>query len=490
MASPDFSQYIDLTIDDRDATDVYDSAVEYARIAMPEFTPRVGTIEDSILQACALMASMNLSTINRLPHGLMEGILRLMGFNRYEATFSTVNVEFTLVDSSSSVPNNFFVVYEAVVGNETVQYPFRTTSEITAEPAEAIAYATLVCEVPGVIPTLLPGTDLTIVQPNPSVLACQTLTLINQGNEPETDEEYFNRATSYLASLSSSLVTAEQIEEFIVSNFPDAFRCKVYDLVNPVYDIDKSIVITNVPLKTASVLVSDNFATNSDFTDYTRIINREPGSGGIASVASGLYDTSPSGNEIGFTAEGNVGISPVAADLIDMFRLRHDNTTEYPGFFAIFVCDEEGHPLSSDVKTAIYDAVNERIVAGLSFVVLDALICDIQFSVDVTVDSEYSASGVVASVAEELQYFVSPEAWPQWEKTIRVFDVVVKANSVDGVAYVNSVTPIIPEYGDIAQAMAGNEKAIQEINPGTGVTALQLLYKGSLPRATVEVTVS
>jgi len=52
MPSPDFSQYIDLTTDDRTAEDLYDEAVEYARIALPEFTPRVGTIEDSILQAC------------------------------------------------------------------------------------------------------------------------------------------------------------------------------------------------------------------------------------------------------------------------------------------------------------------------------------------------------------------------------------------------------------------------------------------------------
>jgi len=92
MPSPDFSQYIDLTTDDRTAEDLYDEAVEYARIALPEFTPRVGTIEDSILQACALLASSNVATLNRIPNGLMEGILRLMGFERFEDTFATVDV--------------------------------------------------------------------------------------------------------------------------------------------------------------------------------------------------------------------------------------------------------------------------------------------------------------------------------------------------------------------------------------------------------------
>jgi hypothetical protein len=44
MASPNFSEYINLTINDKQITDIYDDAVEYAQIALPEFTPRVGTI--------------------------------------------------------------------------------------------------------------------------------------------------------------------------------------------------------------------------------------------------------------------------------------------------------------------------------------------------------------------------------------------------------------------------------------------------------------
>lgn len=488
MASPDFSQYINLTVDDRDAADVYDDAVEYARLAFPEFTPRVGTIEDSILQACALMASLNLGTINRLPHGLMEGILNLMGFTRFEATFSTVEVEFTLANDGETVPNDFFVVYEAVVGDETVQYPFKTTSEATADALESTVTATLVCDVPGVIPTLLSGTELVIVQPNATVLSCVTTALVQQGDEAETDDEYFARATSYLASLSTSLVTAAQIEEFVISRFPDVHRCKVYDLRNPVIDTTGSITFSG---STGYAQTTASFVTNSDFTDYTRVINKSATTAGQDSVVSGVYNTTATGASVfTFTPEGDLDTTPVPATFIDMIALRTSTPADSAGYFVIFVCDENGAPLTNTIKTAIYDSVAARIVAGLSFLVLDALVCDIELSVDISIDNEYSAASVVASVADELESFISPDNWPEWHDTIRLFDVVVRANSVQGVSYVNTVTASIPEYNDTPTAIPGNELIVQEVNPGSGVTALQMLYAGTLPRATVEVTVS
>ena len=94
MASPDFSPYIDLAGDNLGPDELYTQAVEYARLALPEFAPRTGTVEDAIMQATSLLASLTLGSINNLPDGLMEGILRLLGITRFEATFGTIGVEF------------------------------------------------------------------------------------------------------------------------------------------------------------------------------------------------------------------------------------------------------------------------------------------------------------------------------------------------------------------------------------------------------------
>ena len=486
MPSPDFSQYIDLTTDDRTAEDLYDEAVEYARIALPEFTPRVGTIEDSILQACALLASSNIATLNRIPNGLMEGILRLMGLERFEDTFATVSVVFTMASNGATVPIDFLVAHEAEIGDEIIQYPFRTTSASTAGAGSNTVTVTLTCDIPGVIPSIPSGTELIIIQPDANILTCITASSVSQGSEPETDEEYFSRATSYLASLSSSLVTATQIEEFVVSNFPDAHRCKVYDLKYFPRHIG-----TMDPTPSMVATASAGFITDSNFSDFTRVINRSTTTAGQASVISGVYNTtSASATTFTFTKFGTGAVEPLDAEFIDMYKLRTDYSGPQSGTFAIFVCDENGSALSIAAKQEIYDAVAARIVSGLYFVVVDALLCDMNFAIDISVDPEYSAAGIVSLVASEIESYVSPANWPEWGQTVRIFDIVVRANSIPGVAYVNSVVGTNVTYDGIVQASPGNQNTITEINPGGGVTALEMIYYGSLPRATVTVSVS
>lgn len=486
MPSPDFSQYIDLTVDDRTAEDLYDEAVEYARIALPEFTPRVGTIEDSILQACALLASSNIATLNRIPGGLMEGILNLMGLERFESSFATVDVIFTLSGYEESVPIDFFVSFEAQIGDEVVQYPFRTTATLTAPNYTNEVTATLVCEVAGVIPSIEDGTELIIIQPNASVISCVTDSSVTQGSEPETDEEYFSRATSFFSSLNTSLVTALQIEEFVVSNFADAYRCKVYDLKYFPRHVE-----TMDPTPTMVATTSADFITNSNFSDYTRIINRSTGAGGQSSVISGVYNTAPaSATTFTFTYYGDGLVEPVAAEFIDMYGLRSDNATTQSGTFAVFVCDENGSPLSIATKQEIYNAIAAKIVSGMYFVVVDVLLCDMEFNIDISVDSEYSAGGIVALVADAIENYVSPGEWPEWGQTVRIFDIVVRASSIPGVAYVNSVTGNATTYDGIAQVSPGNQNTINEIDPGGGVTALEMIYFGSLPRSVVTVSVT
>jgi hypothetical protein len=173
-----------------------------------------------------------------------------------------------------------------------------------------------------------------------------------------------------------------------------------------------------------------------------------------------------------------------------MYKLRTDYSGPQSGTFAIFVCDENGSALSIAAKQEIYDAVAAMVVSGLYFVVVDALLCDMNFAIDISVDPEYSAAGIVSLVASEIESYVSPANWPEWGQTVRIFDIVVRANSIPGVAYVNSVVGSNVTYDGVVQASPGNQNTITEINPGGGVTALEMIYYGSLPRATVTVSVT
>ena len=81
---------------------------------------------------------------------------------------------------------------------------------------------------------LASGTALRILSVVPSVASAELATTLTGGVAAESDTEYFSRGTSTLGRLSAALVTAQQIEQYVVEggNFPDAYRVKVADTTN------------------------------------------------------------------------------------------------------------------------------------------------------------------------------------------------------------------------------------------------------------------
>ena len=121
MSSPDFSQYVDLTLYDVEPQDVYSAALTYAQTALPEFIPVIGTVEDAVLQATSYMTYILAAGINRIPNGVMEGIIKLMGFSRHEATLATGSALFTLsVNTGTTIPEGTIIAYTTTIDGELV----------------------------------------------------------------------------------------------------------------------------------------------------------------------------------------------------------------------------------------------------------------------------------------------------------------------------------------------------------------------------------
>jgi hypothetical protein len=78
---------------------------------------------------------------------------------------------------------------------------------------------------------LLSGTQLKLLSVLVSVANVELETSLLGGILAETDPEYFNRASSTLARLSTSLTTNSQIEQFVVEGgrFPEAYRVHAID---------------------------------------------------------------------------------------------------------------------------------------------------------------------------------------------------------------------------------------------------------------------
>lgn len=498
MPSPDFSNYIDLTEFDTQPSTLYNNALAYARTALPELEARPGTIEDALLQAGAYIGAAAMGAVNRLPDQLMEGILRVMGVERNESTAATVQVEFTLFSAGDTIEENTVYVYDYFDGSQTVQFAFVLEEPVTAAVGQDTVTATLKSLTLGPIPSFDVGTQLVPNAPSTVVFSCDTTAAVVQGLSGETDDEFLNRAATYLQSLSATLNTAKQIENYIVRTYSKANRCKVYDLTRALEHRADTSIASNAAHSgnSASVTTSSAFYASASAYPGTiyRVITPQFYGNATYFLKSGTFTTVDDSLQIvqanglityedGLTQTSSAAHTDVV--LLDPLLNSYITANEKAGHFVAFVCDDGGEPVGREVRTQIESDIAERIPAGLKFTVLDAWTYDLSFTITIGVSAGYSATAVGQAVKDAVESFVSPDAWPNFTERVRVYEIVSVASNVEGVDYVSDIDSEIPEWPD---TYWGNEKLVQQvITGGSQVTAYQALYAGMLPRATVEV---
>ena len=233
MSNPNFNDYVDFTIYDLDADRVYTDAVEYAQTSFPEFTPRVGTIENALLEATSFQTMYMVDAVNRLPNGLMEGLLKLMGFQRISATQSLATVQFEVtVNTGVTISAGTVVSYDVVVDGILTQYLYETINDLVIASGNTTGSTSVEAVNPSQYPDIPIGTSLTLVSTSPFIFDITLTALSTRGLDAETDTEYFARGATFLASLNNSLVTSSQMSNYIAVNYPTIARFKVYDLTD------------------------------------------------------------------------------------------------------------------------------------------------------------------------------------------------------------------------------------------------------------------
>jgi len=243
----DFSQYVDLTIYDVQPVDIYLGAIDLARRTLPEFTLRQGTPEDALFQAFSYMSALSVGTINRLPPRLMEGLVKMVGMERRFGTRARVVVDMTARDNDGEtvIPAGTVFGYTETVAGVSAQYTFQLAEEViipghitTPQTEQAILYSQNV----GLHPVLTAGdvfVSLSIVSGLESVVVAETISIPDppdatypfvNGVEPESDVTYLSRARTFLSSLNETLVTAKQVQSYVLANYESVGRCYVVDL--------------------------------------------------------------------------------------------------------------------------------------------------------------------------------------------------------------------------------------------------------------------
>jgi hypothetical protein len=285
--------------------------LQYARLLLPEFEPVDGSIETVLLQAMALEVQDLVVSINRLPGGVVQALLGLIGIPKKEATKSTGIAKFTangsfavelesgtrLFARNGSINNLSLYTVDTIslslekpissgyrLNNEvycttsgyhglltgdvvttsieasggtlagtavtiTVNGPTEfyydkngadvpasgsnisaTTDFVTAPEQDPYGHGSVAMELPGNY-SVSAGEPLSFLTSVPQVASVELVTDVSGGIDDESDLGYAARASSALNRMTSALVTAEQIGQYVISlpEFGYVYRVKAID---------------------------------------------------------------------------------------------------------------------------------------------------------------------------------------------------------------------------------------------------------------------
>lgn len=483
MPSPDFSQYVDLTIYDKDPGQIYLDAITYAQnVALPEFNPRAGTIEDALLQATSYATSELVGAINRLPDGLLEGILNLYGFERQQSVSARLTIQVTLVDSSGgTVPTAALFSYTTEGENGLETYFFATVSDLVIASGSSSGTVEAEALTVGVIPTIDSGTILTPVSGVSRVLTAVSSGTMTQGEDEETDISYFTRAAAFLASRSNSLATSTQMRNFLTTYLAEIQRAYVSDLTYfrymrvpsvsrtgstvtavvsglgstwtvPTDDItflpaDVTPMVSRVIVRyaddsTADAPINGTEVTSGPYVIQTSSYNSVAGTYTITFTTDISSDAAvtylPKSNAPhGYQNAGQATPNDHYIEILLLPSLLQVGTE--PGDVGLVFGNSVGLPIQDTGYSNVQTAIAEKSVAGLKFTSIAPLLVPITITVQVEHAPTFGAVAVRDSVKAALASYVSPSNW-QFGAKMYVNNLIGIAASVTGVSRVASLT--------------------------------------------------
>lgn len=234
MPSPDITPYVDLSIYDKDPQDLYDDAVAELAISLPEWIPREGNIEVLLLESLAMEVAESVFTLNRLPAGIVEVLLRLFDIERDNGSAPVMTLQFTMIDTlGHTIPVGTQARLTLPGGLLPVVFTTDTELTITAGSDTGTVTATgdrFTDEANGITV----GTDLELLDAIISVSLVEISALTTGGTNPETDDDYFTRAVARFSRLNDTLVLPDHFEAYALEDprFHLAFAIDNWDSVS------------------------------------------------------------------------------------------------------------------------------------------------------------------------------------------------------------------------------------------------------------------
>lgn len=208
MASPDVAPYVDLSIFDVTAQEVFDQALAVVQERLPGVTLNEANMEAVLMEALAVEVSELVFAANRLPGTIVEVLLRLYGISRDFGAPAAVNLRFTVADTiGHEIPAQTFVRLTLADGNVLdLRTDATVIIPIGSNTGTVYAIADTSTAAPNGLPAGTPVELLTSLAYVDSVVLADVPT---GGRDEESAEGLLERGQALLQRLVSTLVTPQ-----------------------------------------------------------------------------------------------------------------------------------------------------------------------------------------------------------------------------------------------------------------------------------------
>tara|TARA_Y100000758_G_scaffold281115_1_gene228489 strand:+ start:938 stop:2563 length:1626 start_codon:yes stop_codon:yes gene_type:complete len=399
MVSPDWSTYVDLTPFDTTVSSILEESLTQAKALLPQWTPRVGQIETTLMEATAYQTANLANAANRLPGSTVETLLKLYGITRSDGVKATSTVNITFTDSlGHTIPAATPFAY---IPSSGTTYVYMLDADATvASGSSSLSAVAVTAQAVGIgHNTPSNGSSLQILATIPYV---QTVTLAAKplgGLDAETDSVYFTRAINTLSGYSSTLATETQLRSYVLATYgASVFRAKAYNMRRYA---DRNVVT--------------------------------------------------SGNAAAGTHSGYVLLSVAG-----------ENTNGYNRSI------EDATVSAADVSTISTDVAG-RIQSGLIVEVHNAELVGVGVTCEVFKTTAAASGTVNGLVQTALEGYLDSDAW-DWDRVVRVNEVISLLDNVTGVDYVKSVVLSLPEETVVGATTANLTATYANGTLGVGAT--------------------
>lgn len=525
----DYSQYVNLKPYDVSVVDVYLGAQELARVTLPEFNLRQGTVEDAMFQAFSYIQMLGVSAINRLPSRLMEGLARMLGVSRNEGSRAVVDTILTFNDDVSiKLERGVGATYKITIADSVVEYPFATTIDVSVVTTTARVASTGNVA----IATDLQNSDtidgVTLVTGDKVLLKDQTAgeengcyTVVSSGvasRSPGADivnyisnyqfpqfisvtEGTANAGTGWYVSNRYGTITLGTTEITYAASLLPIVHLRLTSLAvgaHPPPSAGDPMVLTSVipELEAAVVGNPTNFAAGSNPESDREYLDR------CTTHLESLSSASVTENQLkrkvltdnSHISRANVYDLTTSADrILNQLPLASPaGPTLYPGY-SLIVAYGIGRNLTPTEKSTLALVVSNLTIAGLTLAVVDPILIDLTVTADVTVAKNRTSTEMALMIKNRLKGILHVNEWTGVSESIMASDVSQAIRNIGGVDFVQNL--VIAPSGAASIAATdwyGSGTTQGNILDAAGDPNIYYLSKGSYPHlsATTQITLN